>query len=400
MPAATTAMRQLLTTERRNHICLLTLLSLDLLLEILYKLPVKSLMKLKCVSKYLNSIISDPKFAKDHLRLSHTRDYHLVICSPNFISNRKWNLILGKEFYFIDSSLPYVLNNKTTAIPDTNPLRANGNILAIIEDSCDGIICFSTRDYNYENFKLVVWNPCTRKFKILPHLENLPYSSASTTIKYNIVYDHFTGNYKVVLVISYEYHMLSNFGKIQVRVHTLGTNFWRRIPDFPSDIMGKLKGCAGKLSGTVNWVIQRYHENGFSFVILSLDLGNESYQEILQPNYELDKPLRCLRVGVSRDCLCVLAHTNTFLDIWAMKDYGNKDSWTKLFTIPLVEFHNPDIYANLLYIYEEGDQVLLQICYKPFVYNYKNGTIKCLDIQGLPSTLFDSHVYVESLISP
>jgi hypothetical protein len=293
MLAAAAAMKQLLTTKRRNRICLLTLLSLDLLLEILYKLPVKSLTKLKCVSKYLNSIISDTKFAKDHLRLSHTRDYHLVICPTDFISKRKWGLFLRKEFNFFDSSLPYVLNNNTTAILDTKlnfPLSAY-SIIAIIEDSCDGIICFSTQDSNYENHNLVVWNPCTRKFKTLPPLENLPYSSMSTTFKYNIVYDHFTGNYKVVVVISYEYHMFSTFCKTQVRVHTLGTNFWRRIPDFPSEIMGILEGRAGKLSGSINWVIQRYHENGFSFVILSLDLGNESYQEISQPDYELDKPL-------------------------------------------------------------------------------------------------------------
>ncbi|AES92667.1 putative F-box domain-containing protein [Medicago truncatula] len=52
---------------------LLTLLSLDLLLEILYRLPVKSLMILKCVCKPLNALISDPIFAKDHIRFSHIR---------------------------------------------------------------------------------------------------------------------------------------------------------------------------------------------------------------------------------------------------------------------------------------------------------------------------------------
>jgi hypothetical protein len=70
-----------------------------------------------------------------------------------------------------------------------------------------------------------------------------------------------------------------------------------------------------------------------------------------------------------------------------MKDYGNKDSWTKLFTVPfedlfIVPFE--DVYANLVYIYEEDDQVLLEISYKLYVYDYKNGTVKSLEISRAP----------------
>jgi len=207
-------------------------------------------------------------------------------------------------------------------------------------------------------------------------------------------YDQSTDSYKVVAILC------NKFCKTQVRIHTLGTNFWRTIPDFPSQLMGEAKYYLGKfVSGNINWAIED-QKNYNSWVILSLDLGNESYQEILQPDYGLDEPLQNFSLGVSRDNLCVLAHTETFLDIWVMKDYRNKDSWTKLFSLPFAKFPDYYGYTNLLYISEEDDQLFLDFYSKIYVYNYKTGTVKIPAIQDLPSTSFISNVYVESLISP
>ncbi|MCI34852.1 F-box/kelch-repeat protein, partial [Trifolium medium] len=45
-------------------------LPFELIVEILSKLPVKSLMQFQCVCKSWKSLISDPNFAKKHLRMS------------------------------------------------------------------------------------------------------------------------------------------------------------------------------------------------------------------------------------------------------------------------------------------------------------------------------------------
>lgn len=106
--AAATNMRQPCATGTRNPLNILTLLTLDLLLEILYRLPVKSLLKLKCVCKSLNSIMSDPKFAKDHLRLSQTHHYHLLICLRGL-----------SEVLLYDSQLPFILRNSLSTIQES-----------------------------------------------------------------------------------------------------------------------------------------------------------------------------------------------------------------------------------------------------------------------------------------
>lgn len=53
-------------------------------------------------------------------------------------------------------------------------------------------------------------------------------------------------------------------------------------------------------------------------------------------------------------------------DVWLMKEYGNKESWTKLFTISYLK--DPSMRYSLtkvVYVYEDG-QLLLQIK-RPFV---------------------------------
>ncbi|KEH24738.1 putative F-box domain-containing protein [Medicago truncatula] len=396
---------------------LFALLSLDLLLEILYRTPIKSLLTLNCVSKPFNSFISDPKFANDHLRLSkiHRRHHNLLI-SP-------WAFFSEGNFSLLDSRLTSVFNNNnsTTIVPDMKlnfPLNPS-NIRAIIADSCDGIICLQTIDDRFDCGDPLLWNPCTTKFNILPSLD----FEKSLQIAYTIGYDaQFTHTYKVVAVSSYISRGIQNdVYKTQVKVHTLGTNSWRRIPDFPSQLMGIPEGNVGKfVSGSVHWAIEDQNNrflksqdpddhSSWSWHILSLHLGNESYREISQPDYGL--PLHNFSLGVSRDCLCVLAHTETFLDIWRMNDYGNKDSWTKLFTLPFAEFVGLDgVCITRLYISEEDHQVFVYFINKVYVYNYKTGAVKNPKIQGLPCISFNSNiylessfncdVYVESLISP
>ncbi|TKY72079.1 F-box protein [Spatholobus suberectus] len=87
-------------------------------------------------------------------------------------------------------------------------------------------------------------------------------------------------------------------------IGTLGTDFWRRIREFPSLV---------PLPQSENL--------------------KESYKEVLQPDYERET-MHNLTLHVLRDCLCVLDHGDRFFDVWLMKDYGKKESWTKLYRVP------------------------------------------------------------------
>jgi len=244
----------------------------------------------------------------------------------------------------------------------------------------------------------VLCNPSIRKFKILPPLINpeLKYLQSSFTL----VYDRFTNNYKI-------YSLSKTSGgynhKKQVNVHTLGTDYWRNIQDFPEHYY-LVQSPGISVSDTVNWLV--YDNRSFARVIVSLDLENELCQELFHPLYGY-KHGSCITLGVLRDCLCIFSHSDKFSEGWIMKEYGNVKSWIKLLCVPQMGGCGCYIYTKVLYI-SEDDQVLMYFFkrgrFHLAVYDSINNTLKNPEIQNniheLVHEVYLPEVYVESLISP
>jgi len=253
----------------------------DLLAEILCRLPVKSLLQFHCVCKSWNSLISnDPKFIKKHLRMmSTTKRQHLVTTT--------W--MMAKELTVM--SYPFD-SLQLASIFTSNPTQLDYSPIIIswrdgLIASCDGLLCFVI-----DQHLAVLYNPCLRKVKKLPSLD-LPREEGSNLFAFG--YDPFIDNYKVVSVFCYG-RKCNVACKTQVKVHTLGTDSWRTIKDFPSKFRCDRHGVF--VSGTVNWLTYCNSSRDLC-AIVSLHLGNES-----------------------------------FTDVWLMKEYGNKDSWIKLIRLP------------------------------------------------------------------
>jgi F-box interacting protein len=85
------------------------------------------------------------------------------------------------------------------------------------------------------------------------------------------------------------------------------------------------------VNGTIDWLVSKMYPTKNQHVIASFDLRNESYQELLLPDcgavdvYNLSLGA----LGVLSNCLCMVFRHH----VWVMKEYGNKNSWTKLFAI-------------------------------------------------------------------
>jgi len=240
-------------------------LPFNLSVEILCRLPVKHLPQLRCVCKSWNSLISqDSEFAKKHLRLSSTSNHdrrHFILATKKFLRSH--------EFVLCHSPLPSVFSTILTKLIRYHLLL--NNVYSFSEVStCHGMLCFWTY-----NSSVILCNPSIRKFKTLPPLEN-PVEIYSS-ITYTLVFDRFTNNYKI-----FAFSICCN-NKSQVNVHTLGTDYWRRIQDFPCrsltcDVQGIF------VSDTVNWLSNDTCNS--SHVTVSLDLNKESYQEVLLPNLD------------------------------------------------------------------------------------------------------------------
>ncbi|XP_057437276.1 F-box/kelch-repeat protein At3g23880-like [Lotus japonicus] len=184
-------------------------------------------------------------------------------------------------------------------------------------------------------------------------------------------------------------------------VHTLGSNSWRKIEDFPGVPYQRGSDGGNFVSNAVNWLARD------TAGIFSLDLGKETYEEFLQPDYGIEVDYKIL--DVTRDCLCILANS----DFWVMKEYGNSESWTKLFSfssnflsrVPL------DWYRfrkhHLLCVLENDESLVYPGCRNVYVYSHKNDTFRRSRLEkkiGLMKhrrlVIKDIYVEMESLISP
>jgi F-box interacting protein len=269
----------------------------------------------------------------------------------------------------------------------------------VIVGSCNGILCLANEIFNDGSFVVLLWNPSLRKFKELPQ----PRYPNLCDISCGFGYDFVTGNYKVVAVLCCKVHDTSgNFlEKAVVMINTLGTNFWKNLQEFPFDSMMISTSRPGKfVSGTINWLASKCWGESPCFIV-SLDLGTESYQKFLLPD---DGVVDLLSLCVLRDCLCIISG----YDIWIMKEYGNIESWIKLFSVSYMG--EPSVLNCLfdaVYMFEDG-QVLFEFSkdglLNMIVHDPRIGTIKNIKFQdkSVYNSPFDSYpvVCIESLISP
>ncbi|KAG4131249.1 hypothetical protein ERO13_D09G195001v2 [Gossypium hirsutum] len=175
------------------------------------------------------------------------------------------------------------------------------------------------------------------------------------------------------------------------------TNCWRRIQDFP---FGVPFSEAGKhVDGTLNWAVLSRQYRDCSCTIVSLDLAQETYKEVTQPCHGNGAGERIL--GVLDGCLCVLcSYGRLYAEVWVMKEYGKRESWTKLVTIPYTPIPGYEMFLTPLSVSKSGE-ILLRFEVNMLLYNPEKNMFR---IPMFPYDAFSyidqQEVYEESLVSP
>ncbi|GAU40121.1 hypothetical protein TSUD_389710 [Trifolium subterraneum] len=353
----------------------------ELIIQILLWLPVRFLLQLKCVSKSWKTLISDPKFAKTHLR---SITLNPTITHQRLFSNRFTNKLPRKIRILSLAVKPLVEINPSE--PITNPV-VEFSLEHRILGSCNGLLCLL--DIHQRHVKL--WNPSIRyESKNSPTLDS--YGKFYITY-HGFGYNHINDKYKVLVVL----RMGNHFTEKVTKTYTFGGgNSWKTIQNFPchsTELNGKF------VSDTLNWVIVKEDVSSIQAVILSFDFEKEICNEVLLPEHD-DAHKVCL--GVLNNCLCVCLDSNkTHWGFWLMKKYGVVESWTRFMMIPCDKLQHhvqrPPFYVQLLFVFENGI-VLLGVLPKFVLYNLKNGNLDSPAISY--HFLFNEHIYHESLVSP
>ncbi|KAL7213691.1 hypothetical protein ACSBR2_016256 [Camellia fascicularis] len=281
---------------------------MDLIVDILSRLPVKPLVRFRCVSKPWCALIDDPDFIKLHLNRSINTKSHL-------------NLILN------DCSLSSVNFDSLDNATKLKSLLKWTDFGIEVLGSCNGLICL----YNGEE-DVCIWNPSTRKHRKLS-VNNPDKSPFFFTSYQNIIY---------------------GFGR-------------------------------------------NYESDSVNFLVAAFDVTNEEYRLVPQQEFSDEDFYIC--VGELDGCLCIFCNYDQVrFDVWVMKDYGMKESWTKLFSIAKPQgIRLFDSVTPVAYSKSGGEVLLVQDNDNLIWFDLEHKTVKNINIHGLPK-LFVTNMCVESLV--
>ncbi|KAI3440839.1 F-box domain-containing protein [Psidium guajava] len=225
----------------------------DIIIDILSRLPVKSLMRFKCVSKRWRSLISDQHFAKLHLQ-------RLIL--ENIAPSQK--IIKSNPLQTIDyEALDNGEVNDHVVVESHDLGRDEPWGLA---GSCHGLVSLAVDD------GLLVYNPATRESRRLPTSELV----AEHEFFHGFGYNSATDDYKIVCGAFFK----ANDGSKECvsDILSLRSGSWRRVPckDVP-----KVDGFGIYLNGALHWLVNHGSGNGIEQAIIPFGLAMETFEEAI-----------------------------------------------------------------------------------------------------------------------
>lgn len=344
----------------------------EVITDILYRLPGKSLGRFRCVSKDWLSLISDPQFIKTH-QSTHNRN-HLI-----FISND--HLLYSLPFHHHEAVLrPEKLRFESHHVKFTP------------YGSCNGLVLVSARNSDGVH-SLVVLNPTTREIVELAESNNEVISNSSEIeIMYGFGYDSLTDDYKVVTISYFHNYYLIPPDSMYVHVYSLRTNTWRWVTDSPYDFSYGRFVSGVFVDGFLHWIAKKGSD--LLPVIVAFSLADETFSEVPSPNLHnnLDFMSRIVwKLTVLGGKLAIFLEG----EVWLMNQYGVRESWTKISIhgfngIPLIE----------LMFYDEKGKILLASGDLVLIYDVEARTLRSLNTYQNLKGLRVCGTYVESLVSP
>uniref|UniRef100_A0A2C9VVM8 F-box domain-containing protein n=2 Tax=Manihot esculenta TaxID=3983 RepID=A0A2C9VVM8_MANES len=323
------------SSDSRN----ITELPVEILIDILCRLPIETLLSCRCVCTTLRrTITSNPQFAHHYFSISPV---HALLCIGTRVSRFLCLLRLEEE---TAADLHVQVPKLKFRLPIHN---------LVILNSHNGFLCLGHPPlYN----PVIVCNPITGEYVHLPsRTDGLEDKENRNQVVSGFGYCPKTNQYKVVRLICRK--------NIMTEVYTLGEESWRSARHAPK---GSRKWFSSGfyfkgvfLNGKVHWVSDEMQSSDF---IITFDLETESFGVVRPPSHfasaEYGVKWRVI-IGELGGCLFLIDHSSSF-HLWIMKDYGVQESWTEVCDI--------GEYRPIMYLKDE--KILV---------NYKNTKLACYD---------------------
>ncbi|CAN6830999.1 hypothetical protein Bca4012_032446 [Brassica carinata] len=327
---------------------------LDLTVEILKKLPAKSLVRFKCVSKCWSSIISSRKdFIESIVTRSLTqppRDAHLI---EDLYDKTDECLLV------ISSPCPQMTHKESVSILGTDHEYARGLFL-----------CWS-----YEHQEGAIYNPTTRQSFNLPKMKH---SHPGLCF---FGYEPLENQYKV-LFIPNPVHRVEQACQVFTLGDTKAEEQWRNIQNIEYLYPSLSYRSTVSINGAI-YFLSRFKVNDTTteYKILRFDIRSEKFYNVDLPKTVTLKDL-CWYYLINYQGKLGLICCQQRMEIWIMEEDAEKKTqrWSKIFFYEMGGFGNwliSDVTraGEIVFINKPLDT--LRICY----YDPKRNSVRYVDLK-------------------
>ncbi|XWS66120.1 hypothetical protein CRYUN_Cryun05aG0172900 [Craigia yunnanensis] len=351
----------------------------DMLTEIVLKLPVKSIIRFKCVSKTWCDLFKNPSFASQHLSLSKKNNYLLVDYHD---SNNEDKVVMHLFVYQTLVSYHDLHQQLPNHFTDMHISFCVYN----------GLFCLPDRITS----RITLWNPATREFRILPECnQNIPPKVENCRHILGFGLDPLSDDYKVIYIRTYVDREKKRRGRHHA-IYRMSTDAWRVLEEDDVRFFKDLHICPNYSNACVNgvyyWQVSKLLHSGLlDYKVLAFHLGTEVFQLIQSPLSGHGKllPLQDDRISIWDTERIERSERSN--EIWVLNDEGH---WTKLLKIdPLLKVERMfGFWKNSkVFVESESGQLLL--------YDLDSKEFSDVGIKASEAGDLDVYTYEESLVA-
>ncbi|XVF83903.1 hypothetical protein PTKIN_Ptkin16aG0531400 [Pterospermum kingtungense] len=344
----------------------------DILIEILLKLPVKSIIRFKSVAKTWDHMFQNPSFVSQHFSISQKKSKRLLVCNwEGDIDEGIKDIVMR---LFVDEALVSHHNCRQQLPPH---FAAMNVFFYICADN--GMFCL----LDGRSSMFTLWNPATREFRNLPECNQIfppkTYRYLVPTLGFGL--DPFSNDYKVVCVWDYMYKDTNITGR-DYTFYKMSTDSWRVLKEeevpFSVDLIIRPSMSNACVNGVYYWLaFYRMPRPGRAMFVdnkvLAFHLGSEVFELIESPLSETSEILGQLLLLHDRISICDTEYNNIHRrsnNVWVLNDEGQ---WTKVLKIePVLE------YRKLFGFWKNSKVLLESFSWELFVYDLESQEFKKL----------------------
>nr|APB97056.1 S-locus F-box protein type-1 [Solanum peruvianum] len=366
----------------------------DVMMYILTRIQVKSLLRLKCVSKTWCALINSSTFIHFHLNRTTTTKDELILFKRSFREGPDEYKSIMSFLFDVDEQIDHKAVFPDLVVPYLT--TTSSCMFHRLLGPCNGLIVLTDSRF------MVLFNPTTRNYRLLEaDTYNCPFGFYQDNSGVGFGFDWIVNNYKIVSVSEiigdppfYDFH----FRKWKVDVYDLITDSWRNVNNINQQ-MPKMHWYACSelyFKGAVHWIAS----DDAIFVVLCFDVCTEIFRSILMPDGCDYFDGKCYGIVILHDFLTLVCYPDPgndirpgkeSTDVWLLKEYGINKSWVKkyYFTAHLIESPITIWRDHVLFLQTQSGVLISGDLHNQQVKEYDH-------LQGFPRSLRIA-VYKESL---